>query len=161
MGKVLASLHGQRQIPAAALFMYVPARDHLCRGNATRAPLLEPRGHFQAPAMLTPCDFARGNGTCVLAGATADSSGRPLIFICAFISGIYVNLCAFIFQYSACTSRRFHASKMLIPRGVARGEGTCVFAGRNADSSCGSLRVRACACAISFVPWKCNSSPTA
>ena len=69
--QTLASLQGQRRIPAAALFVYVPAPDHACCGNATRAPLLEPRGHLQAPVMLTHGDLARGKGTCVLSWATA------------------------------------------------------------------------------------------
>ena len=40
-GEGTCALQGQRRIPAAALFVYVPAPDHVCQGNATRAP----RGH--------------------------------------------------------------------------------------------------------------------
>ena len=52
------ALQGQRRIPAAALFVYVPAPDHACCGNATRAPLLEPRGHFQGPRNANPRRFS-------------------------------------------------------------------------------------------------------
>ena len=39
----------------------------------------------------------------------------------------------------ACISRRFQAPKMLIPRYLARWEGTCVFAWATAYSSGGSF----------------------
>ena len=144
--------------PRGGSFMYVPTRDHLCHGIQLEPHCLNLAGTSR-PRQCYPPAILR------VVMALASWQVQQLIpaaaFICAFISSIYVNLCAFIFQYSVCTSRRFLSSKMLISRGVARGEGTCVFAGGKADSSCGSPRVRACACAISFVPWKCNSSPAA
>ena len=75
-GEGTCALQGHRRIPAAVLFVYVPAPDHVCQGNATRAPLLL-AGTSMAPAMLTPGDSAREKGTCVLAWmAAAYVNGR-------------------------------------------------------------------------------------
>ena len=43
-----------------------PVSAGVCRGNATRAQLLAPRGHFQAPGMRPPRESARREGTCVV-----------------------------------------------------------------------------------------------